>query len=334
MTSANPNERAAAQPRKKILITGSNGYVGNFLAEYFCRRGVPVVGLDLSSMERQRAYPGFRFVRCDVRDRAAVERAFREADPTHVIHLAYLMDPQHDRSFEYDVDVNGSKVVFETAEATPSVRQFVHFSSASIYGAFPDNRLFITEDQAPRPRDWVYAQNKKIVEDYFAAYPKRPDLKLVNYRMCTAVGPSYYKAGGVVSVLAKAPVGLMLDGKAAEIQFIHEDDVKELTALVVDDPEIEGIYNLAADSYSDAREMNPTPKKIFLKLPKWLFKAVIAALWSIRLSDVSPTSVNLVAYGIVVSPRKLADRYGYKFRYSTKEAFFDAYEKRRKNGTL
>jgi len=334
MISLSLDERAAAGPRKKILITGSNGYVGNFLAEFFSRRGVPVIGLDLASMERQKEYPDFRFVRCDVRDRAAVEQVFREENPTNVIHLAYLMDPQHDGAFEYDVDVNGSKVVFETAEATPSVRQFLHFSSASIYGAFPDNRLFIAEEQPPRPRDWVYAQNKKIVEDYFAGYPKRPDLKLVNYRMCTAVGPSYYKPGGVVSVLAKAPVGLMLDGKAAEIQFIHEDDVKELTALVVDDPEIEGVYNLAADSYSDAREMNPTPKKIFLKLPKWLFKAVIAALWSIRLSDVSPTSVNLVAHGIVVSPKKLAGRYGYKFRYSTKEAFFDAYEKRRKNGTL
>lgn len=334
MTSDNLEVPAVSGRSKKILITGSNGYVGNFLAEFFCRRGVPVIGLDLTSMDRQKEYPNFRFVRCDVRDRTTVGRVFREENPTHVIHLAYLMDPQHDSAFEYDVDVNGSKVVFETAEATASVRQFLHFSSASIYGAFPDNRPFITEEQEPRPRDWVYAQNKKIVEDYYAGYPKRPDLKLVNYRMCTAVGPSYYKAGGVVSVLAKAPFGLMLDGKAAEIQFIHEDDVKELTALVIDDPEIEGVYNLAADSFSDAREMNPSPKKIFLKLPKWLFKGVIAALWVTRLSDVSPTSVNLVAHGIVVSPKKLADRYGYKFRYSTKDAFFDAYEKRLRNGTL
>jgi len=327
-------ERRPAAGLKKILITGSNGYVGNFLAEHFCRQGVPVIGLDLASMERQKDYPNFRFVRTDIRDRSAVEQVFREENPTHVIHLAYLMDPQHDSGFEYDVDVNGSKVIFETAEATLSVRQFVHFSSASIYGAFPDNRPGITEEQEPRPRDWVYAQNKKIVEDYYFSCPRRPDLKLVNYRMCTAVGPSYFKPGGVVAILAKGPVGLMLGGRAAEIQFIHEADVKALTELVVNDPEIEGVFNLAADSYSDAREMNPNPKKIFVKPPKWLFKAVIAALWTARLSDVSPTSVNLVAYGIVVSPKKLADRYGYKFKYSTKEAFFDAFEKRLKNGTL
>jgi UDP-glucose 4-epimerase len=333
MASNDTGSRAVPSP-KRILITGSNGYVGNFLVEHFCRKGIPVVGLDLASMDRQKEYPNFHFVKCDVRDRQTVERAFREENPTHVIHLAYLMDPQHDTAFEYDVDVNGSKAVFETAEAAPSVRQFIHFSSASIYGGWPENPLFITEERRPDPRDWVYARNKQIVEDYYFSYPRRPDLKLVNYRMCTAVGPTYYKPGGVVAVLAKTPVGLMLDGKAAEIQFIHEDDVKSLTELIVDDPEIEGIFNLAADSYSDAREMNPSPKKLFLKLPKWLFKGIIAALWYSRLSDVSPTSVNLVAHGIVVSPKKLADRYGYKFKYSTKEAFFDAFEKRQKNGTL
>ncbi|MFA6603348.1 MAG: NAD-dependent epimerase/dehydratase family protein [Patescibacteria group bacterium] len=318
----------------KILITGSNGYVGNFLAEHFSRQGIPVVGLDIASMPRQRDYPNFRFVKCDVRDKPLVRRIFADELPTHVIHLAYLMDPQHDALFEWDVDVYGSMNVFIAAHDTSSVVQFIHFSSASVYGGWPDNTIGITEERRPRPRDWVYAQNKVWVEDHYLRFAKRADFKLVNFRMCTAVGPSYYKPGGVVAVLAKSPVGLLLDGSDAEIQFIHEDDVKALVGLVLADAEIEGVFNLAADSYSCQREMNPNSRKIFLSLPKRLFKAVIALLWKLRLSSVSPTSVNLIAHGIVVSPKKLQERYGYSFRYSTREAFFDAYHRRKENGTL
>jgi len=317
----------------KILITGSNGYVGNFLAEYFCKKGIPVVGVDLDSMVRQRFYPNFRFAKCDVRSHPGLLRIFADEQPTHVIHLAYLMDPQHDRNFEDDVDVNGSLAVFAAARQTESVTQFVHFSSASVYGGWPDNMPWITEEQEPRPRDWVYAQNKVRVEKVYFDSP-HPGFKLVNFRMCTAVGPSYYKSGGVVSVLAKSPVGLLLDGKDTDIQFIHEDDVKRLVELVLNDPEIEGVYNLASDTFSNTKEMNPKRWKLFLPLPKALFRWIIAALWRLRLSSVSPTSVNLVAHGIVISPKKLQDRYGYKFLFGTREAFFDAFEKRRSNGTL
>ena len=41
-----------------------------------------------------------------------------------------------------------------------------------------------------------------------------------------------------------------------------------------------------------------------------------------------------MAYGIIVSPKKLMARYSYTFKYSTKEAFLDAVEKRKANGTL
>jgi len=316
----------------KIAITGSNGYVGNFLAEYFSGRGIGVVGMDLSSMGRQRDYKNFRFHRCDVRDKGLVSRILEAEKPTHVCHLAYLMDPQHNYGLEYDVDVNGSKSVFDAANAVKSVRQFMHFSSASVYGAFPENRPWISEDQEPTPRDWVYAQNKCIVEQFFSSYPKRDDMKLVNLRMCTVVGPSYYKPGGVVSILAKSPVGLLLDGRDTAVQFIHEDDVKNLVDLVANDKDIEGVYNLASDSYTMARGLCVNPKKRFISFPKSVFRAIISALWHARLSPVSPTSVNLVAHGIVVLPSKLTGRYNYKFLYSTKEAFFDACRRRGAGG--
>ncbi len=312
-----------------IAITGSNGYVGNFLAEHLSGKGHKVTGIDLASMPRQREYKNFTFERCDIRDKAKIEGILARDKVTHVIHLAFLMDPQHDRGFEYDADVNGSKSIFDAA-VKAKAKKFIHFSSASAYGGFKDNKPWITEDQPLRPRDWAYAQHKKIAEEYYNSNNKKT--KLVQFRMCTAVGPSYYKPGGVVATLVKAPVSIALDGKDTELQFIHEDDVKRLTELVLNDSKIEGTYNLSPDSYATTKQL--VPNKILIPIPKLLFKAIISLLWNLRIISVSPTSVNLVAHGIVISTKKLMQRYNYKFQYTTKEAFLDAVEKRRKNGTL
>lgn len=316
----------------RIAITGSNGFVGNFLCEYFSDKGISVTGIDLKSSKRQRNYLNFKFIKCDIRNRTRLNEILSTNKITHVIHLAYLMDPQHDKKFEYDVDVNGSIAVFKAANETASVKQFIHFSSASIYGGWKDNPLWIEENHPPKPRDWEYAQNKKIVEEYYFNFQKRKDLKLVNLRMCTAVGKSYFKKGGVVKTLHSSPLGLLLDGKDTFIQFIHEEDVKRIIELVVNDKTVEGIFNLAPNSCATTMHLNP--RKIFIKCPKKIFKAIISILWNLRIISISPTSVNLIAHSIIVSPKKLMQRYNYKFLHSTKSAYDAAVRERIKNGTL
>jgi UDP-glucose 4-epimerase len=308
----------------KIAITGSSGFVGNFLARYFSAQGIPVFGFDLKPLDFQKEYPNFTFVQTDIRDRAAIQAVFERENFTHVIHLAYLMAPQHDRAFEYDVDVNGSKNIFTIANATPSVRQFIHFSSVSIYGGWPDVPLWIDENYPRQPREWYYAINKKEIEDYYFSAPK--NFKLVNFRMCTACGNSYWRNDGLVNIITKTPLGLLLDGKPLLVQFIHEADVTLLVELIINDPEIEGVYNLAPDSYAAEKDLSPN-FRLFLPFPKFLFKAIISLLWNLRLIPVSPTSVDLTAHSIIMSPAKLQARYDYKFLYTTREAVLDDYYK-------
>ncbi len=308
----------------KIAITGSSGFVGNFLAKHFSSRGIPVFGFDLSGLDFQKDYPNFTFVRADIRDKAAIEEVFFRENFTHVIHLAYLMKPQHDRKYEYDVDVNGSKNIFNIALETPSVRQFIHFSSVSVYGGWPDTPPWIDENYPLRPREWYYAINKKEIEEYYLSALKH--FKLVNFRMCTACGNSYFRPDGLVNLIAKSPLGLLLDGRPLQVQFIHETDVANLAELVVGDPEIEGVYNLSPDSYAAEKDLSPN-FKIYLPFPKYIFKLIIRVLWNLHLIDVSPTGVDLTAHSIIMTPAKLMARYNYKFQYTTKEAFLDDFYK-------
>lgn len=316
----------------KILITGSSGYVGYVLSKFFSDKGIDVVGLDISTNP---VWPGnnhFRFYKCDITDKKLLEEILKKEKPTTIIHLAYLMSPIHDVAREHDIDVNGSKYIFQAADKSESVKQFIQFSSTSTYGGWPDNELWIKEIQQLRPRDYRYGINKKKVEEYYLDFNKRADLKLVILRMCTAIGPMYHKPGGVVSFLSNARFLAKVNGRYCEVQFIHEDDLTELIELIINDSEIQGIYNLAPDSYATTKELSNG--KFSLYLPLRPVRGIISVLWALRIVSMRAAVITLTAYGIVVDPKKLMDRYNYKFKHSTKSGFEDTVKKRKELGTL
>jgi nucleoside-diphosphate-sugar epimerase len=316
----------------KILITGSSGYVGQVLSRFFTARGVPVVGLDLEPPAAWDPDAPFRFRRCDVTRRDALADAFREERPTHVLHLAFLMNPLHDAARERAIDVGGSLNVLEESNRTRSVEQLVLLGSTSAYGAWPSHRRWLPEMTPLRPRDYRYGLHKKEVEELTSRFARRSSLRVVTLRMCTAVGPSYRKAGGVVALLANAPILPRFDGRHCELQLLHEEDLTALLDLIVRDPVVEGVFNLAPDSFATAQEL--VPGKRFLPIPLWLARGVAAILWRLHLSDVMPSAMDLATHGIVADPAKLMGRYGYRFKYDTHEAFRETVRERRALGTL
>ncbi len=306
----------------KVLITGSSGFVGNFLVKYLTSLNIEVIGLDRVNYKFQ-TYEHYHFENCDITDKNRVLDIVKRHKPTHVIHLAYIMIPQHDKEFEDSVDFGGSQNIFIAANKNRSVKQFILFSSASIYGGNKYNPEWFYEENEQKPGDWVYAQNKVKSENFYNSYNKREDLKLVIFRMCTACGPSYFKGKGLVRLLKRSPVGQLVNGTDINAQFIHEDDVKNLVYKVLYDNDIEGVYNLAPDSYASTRELSPNPK-FFIKVSEKMITKIFSFLWKYRIAKISPTSVSLLAYSIIISPDKIKKRYNYEFKYTTKGAFYNS----------
>ncbi|MDX3901123.1 MAG: SDR family NAD(P)-dependent oxidoreductase [Sphingobium sp.] len=124
-----------------ILITGGAGFIGRFVADEALRRGYKVRVLDNlieqvhGSVETSTALnPEVEFVRADVRNGHAVERALTGVDA--VIHLAAEVGVgQSMYEVERYTSVNdvGTAVLFERLIDRP-VRRVVTASSMSIYG--------------------------------------------------------------------------------------------------------------------------------------------------------------------------------------------------------
>lgn len=303
-----------------VLITGVSGYIGRRLVERLS--GEPwvetVTGIDVVQPGPVRGK--LDFVQCDVRD--SLEGVFKGRTIDCVVHAAYILPPIHDTRLMEDINVNGTINVFTTA-AAHSVSQILECSSATAYGFHPDNPPLLTEESPLRGNDdFTYAKNKREIETWLKGFAREhPDVVLTVVRPCFVVGP------GFTNPLARHLTRkvCMLPRKTAEFQFIHEDDLVEIMAILIREKK-PGVYNLAADGVMEFGEMLEMLGSIPLRLPMWLLGPLNDLAWKLRLRFLTefPTpALNLVRYRWIVSNEKVKRELGYTFTYTTRTAFAD-----------
>ena len=149
----------------QILLTGSSGWLGRFLAPRLRQEGHEVTGLDIA--------PGADTdVLGSVADRRLVDRVFAKHGIEAVIHSGALHKPdvvRYPRQAFVDVNVTGTLNLLEAAAAAGNDR-FVFTSTTSLmvsealHGGALDCAAWMTEDYAPlEPRN-IYGITKLAAE--------------------------------------------------------------------------------------------------------------------------------------------------------------------------
>lgn len=146
----------------KILVTGSEGYIGTRLMQVLLDEGFDVTGLDTGFYEEGRLYE-LRIKNYELRHkdvRAITNKDLKGFDA--VVHLSELSnDPlgQNDPELTFEINHRGTKKLAEAAKAAGASR-FVYFSSCSIYGA---SEKVSDENTTPNPLT-AYAKSKVLNE--------------------------------------------------------------------------------------------------------------------------------------------------------------------------
>ncbi len=302
----------------KVLITGSSGALGRILTDYLISRKIFIAGLDIKDPAEYFAEDKFRFHRCSITDKDRLKAIFEEEQPSHVVHFACSFNKVRNRRREYEIDVAGSDNVLEVTNYTQSVKQLIYSSSAAIYGAHKDNKDWLGESDRLKPERYRYGINKKLIEHNYFSNHVRKDLHITSLRICTVVGPTFDKPGSIVSLLIKFPYFPKFC-RESRMQFLHSDDFTALFGHVLDDPEIAGIYNLAPDDFVTVKEL--VPGKKFIGLPLFMLRGVLLILWNLRVLNMQPAAVKTSIYPMILDPSRIVERYGYRFKFSSEEAF-------------
>lgn len=192
---------------KKILITGSAGFIGSNLVRRIFNdlNGASIVGIDnlnsyydaslkkyrLGELEKQKPkYINYKFVNGDITEKTNVDNLFEQYKPQVVVNLAAqvgvrnsIMDP--DAYIENNVI--GFYNILEACRHYP-IEHLVFASSSSIYGG--NKKVpFSTDDMTDYPVS-LYAATKKSNELFAHCYSKLYNIPTTGLRFFTVYGPA------------------------------------------------------------------------------------------------------------------------------------------------
>jgi len=300
---------------RRLAITGSSGYLGGRLVEHVRRRSpaTRILGLDLR--EPGPAAPD-EFVRVDILDENLHE-AVRAFAPDTIVHGAFVFQPMRDARRMRRMNVEGAGNVLRIAAAVQPQRLLL-VSSATAYGAWPDNPVPMNESQPLRARpELQYAADKTEIEQLLAAFAEQhPQIAVSTVRPAIIGGPNMDNY--LTRFIFGMPFIGLLDGRDPPMQLVHEDDVVAAIYEILSH-DGRGPYNVGPPDHLSLSELARRTNRRAWRLPFSLAYAAAWLIWKTRLpiQEWPPGLLYFVREPWVVAPARLQRELGFRFRYGS-----------------
>ena len=128
----------------------------------------------------------------------------------------------------------------------------MRISSATVYGAWPNNPVPLTEDAALRPNPHFSpavqgAEVERLLAEWRADHP---DVTITTLRSAPVVGPGAERLPARSSSVGRRCASV---ARPMPVQVVHVDDLASALALVAT-RDLPGVFNVAADGWLDAAE--------------------------------------------------------------------------------
>lgn len=190
---------------KTLLITGLDGFTGQYLAAQAKLAGYRIVGTSHHQLDNQASEVEWHV--CDLADAKAVKSLVQSVQPDAVAHLAAISFVAHgDVEAIYRTNILGTRHLLEALTTLKQMPETVLLaSSANIYGN--SNEGCLDECVAPSPAN-DYAVSKLAMEYMAKLYVERLPINIVRPFNYTGVGQSsnFLLPKIVAHVKSKAPV--------------------------------------------------------------------------------------------------------------------------------
>ena len=231
-----------------LLVTGGAGFIGsNYI--FYTRRQHPdwrIVCVDcltyagnLATLAPVLRQPNFRFVKADIRDRAAMEALFAEERPDFVAHFA--AESHVDRSITnpavfLETNVLGTQALLDCS-LKYGVKRFHQVSTDEVYGDLPLDRpdLLFTE-ATPLKASSPYSASKASADLLVGAYCRTFGLPATVSRCSNNYGPYQFPEKliplMIVNALQNKPLPVYGEGKNVRDWLYVEDHCRAVDLIL------------------------------------------------------------------------------------------------------
>lgn len=187
---------------KKIIITGSSGFIGYYLAKKLLEMNptVKIVGLDNMNdyydirlketrLDNLLKHNNFKFIKGNIADKELINNLFEKEKFDIVVNLAAQAGVRYsiiNPDAYIESNIIGFYNILEACRKYP-VKHLVYASSSSVYGA--NAKIpYSTDDKVDNPVS-LYAATKKSDELIAHAYSKLYNIPCTGLRFFTVYGP-------------------------------------------------------------------------------------------------------------------------------------------------
>ncbi len=222
----------------KILITGASGFIGKELVKELCKENE--IYAFVHNAKKINIFPdSVKIIEGDILDRAIINKAIENKDI--VYHLAVLKDELADFKKLYNVNVEGTKNILESALKN-KVKQFIFVSTVGVIDGC-EKEGSLTEHSQYNPQT-NYEKTKCEAEKIVLEYYKQFHLPITVIRPTMVYGPESKDWLMFIKLVKK---NLPIVGKGDNFfHLVYIKDVIQSLILVKGNQQAVGqIYNIA-----------------------------------------------------------------------------------------
>ena len=304
--------------KKKILITGSNGFLGNLAKEYF-NQNYELVFVDLSSSSDA------NFYKADIGNFSEIDDIITKEKPNIIFHFASEIFDTHNKKKIYKTNVEGSNNIKKSAIKN-NVENLIFTSTFSLY---EKNYDYLISESEPISCKNYYGITKSEVEKLLLE--SHSELNISIFRCPIIVDKSRAHRLGVLFEFLKDNCTLWILGDGSnKLQFVSASD---LFIAIEKSINLKGkhVYNIGCEKVETMKEtfeylINKTGSKSKIKhFNKNLGLLILKVLSFLRLINFIDYHNKILVSNIVLDISRIKKDLNFVPTKSTAELMLDAH---------
>lgn len=308
--------------KKKILIIGIAGGLAQMTARLILSENPEweILGIDSRDVSRVPKLPGLTALELKY-SRGNFENLFRTHSFDVVYHLGRLShasNTQNELAKRIDLSVMGTSRILDLCERS-EVKKVIILSTFHVYGALPDNPIFLNED-APLRASIKHPELRDVIEmDQMCTawmWKNQNTISTVVLRPCNIIGTQIQNS---MTRFLAGPIALSPIDYNPFFQFIHEYDMANILYKAMVSIPI-GTYNVAGDDFISFRQALDVVGTKGIPFPMFMAGGLNSALRKFKI-NVPDYLLDYLKFSCLISNHELKKHLGDDYlRFSIKEA--------------